>query len=704
MGDFQPPDAPAAERSESRRLGSWKEIARYLGRTVRTVQRWEENLGLPVRRLQHDSGSSVFAYTHELDRWLTRRSLVVHDGKTAPTTEPVPADAVDAADAEPLKAAERRLARRRRILYGVAALAAIAAVPMWYILRGQPAGGVHGHAFVPRLLTTDPGIERFPALSPDGRQVVYTWDGDRGQVDLYLRLVDVEEHIRLTQDAAIEESPAWSPDGLAIAFIRRSGTARRELRIIPAIGGQERLVAAFDVPVSLDAARSMSASASWSPDGQWIAYTRAGEQSESLRLSAVNIETGAEVDLTAPEAGVSDISPHFSPDGRLLAFARSPSSLSGSLQVMEFDATAPGPGRSWTLPDATPWNSEPAWTPDGRSLVFSSGRWPRTGLWQLPADGSALPLPLTAAGQGGSQPSLAPVEPAAGKNAPLWRLVYPVIALENDIWQIGLGEGAEDRSLLSTSQRERFPAFASDGRIAFLSDRSGDREIWVADSDGQNWQQWTRWRSAYIWRPSFSPDSRHLAYTVEIGHVMRLHVQDGPLAPARDLSGGSANDTDLAWSRDGRRIYVASTNRDEGGHGVWAVPADGAEATLVRRGEGLPLGEGPDGRWLYLTRPDPNRPALQRLDLQSGALETIELEGAQLHSHTLGPDGVYYVALIGDSWSVHRWSWADGVASRLRTLDHEPETGMAIAPDGRRALLARIILRRSDLMVAEGRF
>jgi Tfp pilus assembly protein PilF len=54
-------------------LGSWKEIAVYLGREVRTVQRWERTDGLPVRRLKHAKRGSVFAYREELDRWVELR-------------------------------------------------------------------------------------------------------------------------------------------------------------------------------------------------------------------------------------------------------------------------------------------------------------------------------------------------------------------------------------------------------------------------------------------------------------------------------------------------------------------------------------------------------------------------------------------------------------------------------------------------------
>lgn len=51
-------------------LNSWKEIALYLERGVRTVQRWEQALGLPVYRIGKNDRGPVFAYRHEIDKWL----------------------------------------------------------------------------------------------------------------------------------------------------------------------------------------------------------------------------------------------------------------------------------------------------------------------------------------------------------------------------------------------------------------------------------------------------------------------------------------------------------------------------------------------------------------------------------------------------------------------------------------------------------
>ena len=65
-------------------LNSWKEVATYLGRGIRTVQRWERELGLPIRRPRGKLRSPIIAFRPELDHWLqsapTAEQLAREDG------------------------------------------------------------------------------------------------------------------------------------------------------------------------------------------------------------------------------------------------------------------------------------------------------------------------------------------------------------------------------------------------------------------------------------------------------------------------------------------------------------------------------------------------------------------------------------------------------------------------------------------------
>ena len=59
-------------------LNGWKEIAAYLGRSVRSVQRYERELALPVHRLTHADGQTVYAFRHEIDAWREKLDLQRH--------------------------------------------------------------------------------------------------------------------------------------------------------------------------------------------------------------------------------------------------------------------------------------------------------------------------------------------------------------------------------------------------------------------------------------------------------------------------------------------------------------------------------------------------------------------------------------------------------------------------------------------------
>jgi len=132
----QPPSANSpSNHADSERLDSWKEIAVYLRRDLRTVQRWEEHEGLPVHRHLHGKQGSVYAFRQELDAWLANRQP---DPKPGPRAAQQNNDvALLGSRAAPSKAGQRKLAT-----YAVAALTLLLAaggVMIWRRTHREPS-------------------------------------------------------------------------------------------------------------------------------------------------------------------------------------------------------------------------------------------------------------------------------------------------------------------------------------------------------------------------------------------------------------------------------------------------------------------------------------------------------------------------------------------------------------------------------------
>ena len=167
---FSTPPAGSPEPRPDGRLDSWKEIAAYLKREVRTAQRWEKNEGLPVRRHQHDKLSTVFAYKSEIDAWWHERrprlekEIEPPDGDDSPDSiVGTPAENKDATLQElpPLRATNTLRAALALI---VLLLVVVGAAYLYkkYILGSQPISSRTRLVVLPfRNLSSDPTQDVF---------------------------------------------------------------------------------------------------------------------------------------------------------------------------------------------------------------------------------------------------------------------------------------------------------------------------------------------------------------------------------------------------------------------------------------------------------------------------------------------------------------------------------------------------------------
>jgi hypothetical protein len=127
------PEGPTARD----RLDSWKEIAAYIGRDIRTAMRWEKERGLPIHRVPGDGARQpVFAYKSELDEWLEQKESPV--GTERPIEAATPARSAQLPEAADGANEDRRSGYKRAFALGMIGLALIVVAGI-AILRHRPA-------------------------------------------------------------------------------------------------------------------------------------------------------------------------------------------------------------------------------------------------------------------------------------------------------------------------------------------------------------------------------------------------------------------------------------------------------------------------------------------------------------------------------------------------------------------------------------
>ncbi len=659
------------------RLDSWKEIAAYLNRGERTVQRWEREEGLPVHRLTHQKQGSVFAYKEELDAWWEgRRARLETNGQ--------------AAEAKPV------YWRRWRIPAVVAGIALLVALAAWF-WPGRPAA-TNTARVVP--ITSSPGLEVYPSLSPDGNQVAFTWNGEKlDNFDIYAKMIGPASPVRLTSTPLDDISPAWSPDGRWIAFVRVSPVGVLDaLYVIPPMGGTERKVADFMleyVPRTLHVPLL-----TWTPDSKQILVSGQGPEYGKGTIAAVALDTGEKRWLTSAKGNwVRDVAPSISPDGNRLAFLRCVGTSNCDVYtawIKDNYHTATEPKR---LTFDERFANSPVWVSGGNEIMYSSGdAWQGRSLYRIPANGrSGDPQKVSLAGDDVHGISFA----SNGK-----RVAFTHEQFDTNIWNIKMdsagGTAGKPERLIVSTRREFTPALSPNGdKVAFGSDRSGGVELWVANSDGSNPVQITSGGERHSLSPNWSPNGEFIVFTSSYKRATEVRIVRAAGGPERRITAGGKEEKMPTWSRDGRHIYLLSDKT--GKSMLWKVPvqADSKEqpmqvASVMAETHGF---ESPDGKYVYFG----SSPSTL-WKVSSGGGEATRVEGATLRGgFALCRQGIYYFSASDDYRTVTLYfrPYAGGESKRMATLSTYVYGSIAASADGRSVLFAEVDDQGADLLMAE---
>jgi Tol biopolymer transport system component len=254
----------------------------------------------------------------------------------------------------------------------------------------------------------------FPAISPDGRQIVLSERTRRGSPDdrtaLAIWNTDGTNPRRIFRADGSAMSPQWSPDGRWIVFGAGNFFLARVrpgvVMVVKSDGSDAR---------PLTTGPGNAGFPSWSPDGKQVVYRFWTDAAAGLRI--VNVADGAVRTLTTGY----DNFPYWSPKGDRIVFSR--------LANDEFHiySIAPDGTRLAQLTKGPVDNSHPSWSPDGEHILFSSSRFgfkdeapladipqPYGELFVMRADGSDQ-RPLTDNRWEEGTPAWQPAPPSAGR-------------------------------------------------------------------------------------------------------------------------------------------------------------------------------------------------------------------------------------------------------------------------------------------------
>lgn len=580
--------------------------------------------------------------------------------------------------------------RRARLWWVPATALLLAAVGLGTWMRWFRATTVAALKIIP--LTTYPGQQADPALSPDGKQVAFSWNGETSDnFDIYVKLVDGGTPLRLTTNPASEGSPAWSPDGGRIAFLRFLGSTA-DILVIPSLGGQERKLGQIQITPS-----RLPCRLSWSPDGTLMAVSdRSPSGNGGIYL--VSVETGEKRLVSSPPLEyIGDSSPSFSPDGRSLALIRSRGSESDDIYVVPMTAAGQAAAHPRRITSGLGPIGGLDWTPDGRSLVFSVLSSGDMAL-RIVAVAGGQPAPLPGAGEYGHMPSVS----RHGN-----RLVYARSAAHDNIWRIP-GPNADIRKAapekwIASTQDEGGPQFSPDGkRIAFGSARSGTYEVWTCTSNGRELAQLTSLGGPPAGSPRWSPDSRWIAFDAPNAGKTDIFVISAESGAPRLLTPGTANNTRPSWSGDGKWIYFDS-NRG-GDWEIWKAPAQGGDAVEVTKAGGYEPFESPDGKLVFYSKLQ--TPGIWSVPVEGGQ-EVLVLEKASESMWAVARDGICFL-----DWkdALHPVMQFYNFRNRRSTVVYEfprgtlfdlSGTNFSVSPDERWILYTQLDQAGSNLVLVE---
>ena len=467
---------------------------------------------------------------------------------------------------------------------------------------------------------------RYPAFSPDGKQIAFSYMGD-----IWVAPAEGGNAIRLTVHPAHDIRPRFSPDGKWIAF-NSNREGNYDIFLMPAKGGRPKRLTYHSADDILG---------DWSPDGRWIVFS-SNRDHRFAQIYLLEVETGYVRRLTSDETNLH--SPTFSPDGRYIVFCRGGTSWwrkgyrgSANSEIWRLPITIEGDRIATGKPERLTYYEGNDWFPmvsPGGTLYFVSDRTGVFNIWRMPLIGTrgegrrtgeskveqvtnhadrVLYPNLSRDGKfivyehdfslwvvptkGGEPKRLTIFAPSDEPQNRLQRLALTSQATEfalspdgkqiafvvrGEIFVVNVEKGGEAKRITDHPYRDFDIDWSPDGKkLAFVSERDGNREVYIVDIRTRELKRLTNTPDAAESNPKWSPTGNYVAFIrgpfgrqlcwVDVNTGEEKVVVEGPLIG------------EFTWSPDGRWICLNRRDPANNVADLYIVPWNGGEPVNVTR-------------------------------------------------------------------------------------------------------------------------
>jgi len=499
-------------------------------------------------------------------------------------------------------------------------------------------------------VTSLTGREFLPDVSPDGDEVVFIANSDEQLVyDIYITNLDRSAASqKITDSPANELSPVWSPDGEKIAFVRYTNEGDCGIFVISRWGDDERFVTECN--------RQLYSLLDWSPDGRWLAYTH-NDPAHGKPVPAIYLvspDDGNRKQLTTPAGEIfGDYAPRFSEDGRTLTFLRSIREGQGALVSVDLET-----GREDTLFRDRQFRIRGYDRADEQGTVILSANRHGTGygLWKYsPVEETFSTL----------MPGSYLYRPVVVKQQPVLKVLYEEWKLVANIHRLDVNQSgnAREEPLITSSRMDFQPSLSpGNGKIAFLSDRSGSRELWIADRDGSNLRNFQTDIELMSHAPAWSPSGEQIAFSGLTDGISQIFVADLYSNRVTQITEGQADKINPVWSKNGDTIYYSQYVS-----GQWDIirqASGGGKAIPVTRDQdAIFMQESRDGKRIYYMSNTTGELFVYRPGAESRNIPDIAIDPHHNTNWRVSGENLYYF----------------GITSGVNILDFMGITDRAIA-------------------------